>query len=425
MTEWVIYNADLVNDGERFRGYLTIGSNGLIAEIGHGAPAAQLLESAANTYDADGSLLIPGLIDTHVHFREPGLTHKGSIASESVKALRGGVTSFIDMPNCRPATVDLETWRWKMARAAETSCINYAFYLGATADNIDMLACADYSQVAAVKLFLGSSTGNMLLNDDHLLRQLLTRVPALIAVHAESEDLINQGREWAQRRFGEHVPLPMHSVIRSRRACIEGTSHIVRLALQHDARIHVCHVSTAQELDLFTPGAAADKRITAETSANYLTYTCLDYPRLGTAIKCNPAIKLPSDRDALRRAVASGLIDTIATDHAPHTPADKQGDAITAASGIDSIERSLTMLLNLARDGHFTVEQLVEKTCHNPATIYRIDRRGYLRPGYHADLTLIPYCRDSKPQAVWVGGALSLNRGIIHRTTPSPLSFNP
>ncbi len=423
--EWLIYNSELVNEGERFHGYVTIDDNGLIAEVGRGVPPAQLLAAATHTYDGNGALLIPGVIDTHVHFREPGLTHKGTIASESQKALLGGVTSFIDMPNCRPATVDLETWRWKMDRAATTSLINYAFYLGATADNIDMLACADYSQVAAVKLFLGSSTGNMLLNDDLLLRKLLTRVPALIAVHAESEELIKQGREWAQSRFGECVPLPMHSVIRSRRACIEGTSHILRLAMQHNARIHVCHVSTAQELQLFSPGAAADKRITAETSANYLTYTCLDYPRLGSAIKCNPAIKLPADREALRSAIASGLIDTVATDHAPHTTADKEGDAITAASGIASIDRSLTMLLNLALDGHFTVEQLVEKACHNPATIYRIDRRGFLRRGYHADLTLIPPSHDSKPQAVWVGGALALNRGIIHPANPSPLSFNP
>ncbi|MDE6309878.1 MAG: amidohydrolase family protein, partial [Muribaculaceae bacterium] len=291
--EWVIYNAELVNEGERFRGYLAIDSNGLIAEIGRGEPSPGLLESAAHTYDGEGALLIPGVIDTHVHFREPGLTHKGTIESESLKALRGGVTSFIDMPNCNPTTVDLNTWQWKMDRAALTSSINYAFYLGATSQNIDLLANADYTRVAAVKLFIGSSTGNMLLNDERMLRQLLMRVPALIAVHSESEGLIIKGREWAKQRFGEHVPLPMHSVIRSRRACVEGTKHIVRLAVEHNARLHVCHVSTAQELDLFTPGAAAHKRITAETSANYLTYTCLDYPRLGTAIKCNPAIKLP------------------------------------------------------------------------------------------------------------------------------------
>ncbi len=423
MLNWLIYNVELVNEGSRHLGYLTIDAAGMIAEIGHGDPPAELLASATNSYDGEGALLIPGLIDTHVHFREPGLTHKGSIESESLKALRGGVTSFIDMPNCRPATVDLDSWRWKMDRTAATSHINYAFYLGATADNIDLLARADYSQVAAVKLFLGSSTGNMLLDDDRLLRRLLTEVPALIAVHAESEELIRQGREWATARFGEHVPLPMHSVIRSRRACIEGTRRIVDLGRRYDARIHVCHVSTAQELALFTPGPAAGKRITAETSANYLTYTCLDYPRLGATIKCNPAIKLPSDRDALRRAVSIGLIDTFGTDHAPHTPADKEGDALTAASGIASIDRSLTMLLNLALEGHFTIEQLVEKACHNPATIYRIARRGFLRRGYHADLTLIPSSNDSTPLAVWLNGQLALDHDTINNAPIQSLTF--
>lgn len=415
---WLIYNVVIVNEGCRFKGFLTIDDDGLIAEVSHGDPSADIFASATNTYDGLGALLIPGLIDTHVHFREPGLTHKGCIAGESMKALKGGVTSFIDMPNCLPATVDLQSWQWKMDRAAETSRINYAFYLGATADNLDLLSRADYSRIAGVKLFLGSSTGNMLLDDDERLHRLLTEVPALIAVHAESEELIRRGRQWARERFGEHIPIPMHSVIRSRRTCIEGTSRIVNLARSYNARMHVCHISTAQELEFFSAGDAADKHITAETSANYLTYTCLDYPRLGSAIKCNPSIKLPSDRDALRHAVASGVIDTVATDHAPHTRADKEGDALTAASGIASIDRSLTMLLDLAREGHFSVEQVVEKACHNPATIFRIDRRGFLRCGYHADLTLIPDTPGAIPTAVWLNGTPAQN------ATPQPLRFN-
>lgn len=424
MVDTLIHNVVLVNDNATGYGYLAINTEGLIDEIGYGAVPHEMLAAAHHVCDGEGGALIPGLIDTHVHFREPGLTHKGCIASESLKALHGGVTSFIDMPNCRPATTDIERWQWKMQRAAVTSHINYAFYLGATADNIDQLAAADYSRVAGVKLFLGSSTGNMLLDDEAKLRRLLTQTSALIAVHAESEELIAQGRAWALSRFeGRNVPIPMHSAIRSRRACVEGTRRIVTLARRYGARVHICHVSTAQELDMFTPGDAADKLITAETSANYLTYTCLDYPRLGSAIKCNPALKLPGDRDALRRAVADGRIDTIGSDHAPHTPADKVGDALTAASGIGSIERELPMLLELVKGGYLTLPQVVRSACHNPATIFRIDRRGFLRPGYHADLVLVGKDQTA-PTGVWVNGKLALRDGMEARHASQPLVFN-
>ncbi len=424
MVDKLIHNVVLVSDDAARRGYLTINTEGLIDAIGYGDAPHELMAVARHVCDGEGGTLIPGLIDTHVHFREPGLTHKGSIASESLKALHGGVTSFIDMPNCRPATTDIESWEWKMQRASATSHINYAFYLGATADNIDQLAAADYRRVAGVKLFLGSSTGNMLLDDDAKLRRLLTQTPSLIAVHAESEELIAQGRAWAMSRFeGRDVPIPMHSVIRSRRACVEGTRRIVTLARRYGARVHICHVSTAQELEMFTPGDAAGKQITAETSANYLTYTCLDYPRLGSAIKCNPALKLPSDRDALRRAVADGRIDTIGSDHAPHIPADKVGDALTAASGIGSIERELPMLLELVKGGYLTLPQVVRSACHNPATIFRIDRRGFLRPGYHADIVLMAK-EQTAPKSVWINGKLTLHDGAEERSTTQPLAFN-
>lgn len=441
----IVRDAEIVNEGARYRGYITVTADGLIGETGRGEPATDLLDTATEVVDARGQLLLPGVIDTHVHFRDPGLTAKGDIATESRAALAGGVTSFIDMPNTRPATVTIADWEAKMARAAEVSAINYAFYIGATADNIDTLAKADYSRVAAVKLFLGSSTGNMLLDEPEALRKLFSSVPALIAAHAESEPLIAAGRAEAIARFGEgRVPLPMHSVIRSRRACVEASRRAVGIARLTGARLHLLHISTADELSLLTPGPVADKTITAETCPNYLLLTSLDYPRLGARCKCNPAVKLPADRDALRRAVAADLIDTIATDHAPHLAADKEGDALTAASGLPMIQFSLPAMLDLADEGWWSIEKVVEKMAHNPATLYRIDRRGFLRPGYHADFVLVnrepltvtpadilSRCGWSPlegrtlrhtPTAVYIGGHLAYPTATH---TPQPLRFNP
>lgn len=441
----IVRDAEIVNEGKRFRGYLSVGSDGLIAETGPGEPSADLLRAAAETIDARGQLLLPGVIDTHVHFRDPGLTAKGDMATESRTALAGGVTSFIDMPNTRPATVSIPAWEAKMERAAEVSAINYAFYIGATADNIDTLAKADYSRVAAVKLFLGSSTGNMLLDEPEALKKLFGSVPALIAAHAESEPLITAGRAEAIARFGEgRVPIPMHSVIRSRRACAEASRRAAAIARETGARLHLLHISTADELALLSPGPVADKTVTAETCPNYLLFTALDYPRMGSRCKCNPAVKLPADRDALRRAVAADLIDTIATDHAPHLPADKEGDALTAASGMPMIQFSLPAMLDLADEGWWSVEKVVEKMAHNPATLYRIDRRGFLRPGYHADFTLVSRqplevtaetilnrCGWSPlegrtlghtPTAVYIGGRLAYPTATH---TPQPIRFNP
>lgn len=400
----LVRNAEIVNEGRKFRGYLTVDADGLFGEVRSGEPSGELIAATTEIVDAGGRLLLPGVIDTHVHFRDPGLTHKGDMASESLAALAGGVTSFIDMPNTRPATVAIADWEAKMDRAAEVSAINYGFYIGATADNLDMLARADYSRVAAIKLFLGSSTGNMLLDSPDSLRSLFGTVPALIAAHAESEPLITAGKERALTRFGSgKVPIPMHSVIRSRRACVEASRRACSMAIETGARLHLLHISTADELLLLASGPVAGKRITAETCPNYLLFTALDYPRLGSRCKCNPAVKLPADRDALRSAVSADLIDTIATDHAPHLPVEKEGDALSAASGMPMIQFSLASMLDLAEAGCFSIEKVVEKMSHNPATLYRIDRRGFLRPGYHADFTLVA----RRPQAVTKAGILS------------------
>lgn len=390
----IIHNALIVNEGRSFCGWL-ISSGGIIDAIGQGSLPTDTDTTDTEIIDACGDMLLPGAIDTHVHFREPGLTHKADISTESRAAVAGGVTSFIDMPNTRPMTVSIEALDAKMDRAAASSAANYGFFIGATGDNIDELCHVDYSRCAGVKLFLGSSTGNMLVDNPDTLRHIFTRIHALIAVHAEHEATIAANREHLRSTMGDNIPVGYHPVIRSAQACYTSTANAVALAKETDARLHVLHISTARELELFTPGATEGKRITAETCPHYLIFGGNDdYNRLGSRIKCNPAIKELTDRDALRAAVASGIIDTVATDHAPHLISEKQGTALTAASGMPMVQFSLPLMLTLAdRDNCFSIEQVVRCMSHNPATLLHIDRRGFLRPGYHADLTLLRHKR--------------------------------
>lgn len=381
----LIYNARVVNEGRSFLGYVAVGDDGLIADVAEGNPSREMIDAAKEAVDAQGWLLLPGAIDAHVHFRDPGLTHKGDFATESAAALAGGVTSVIDMPNVKPVTVTLADWERKMERAAQVSRVNYSAYIGATADNIPSLKDLDYSRVAGVKLFLGSSTGNMLLNDPATLRRLLSTVPAVIAVHAEDDAMVKAGMEWARGEFeGREVPIPMHSAIRSRRACFSAAKQIVELARETGARLHLLHVSTQEELSLLDTGRVGEKRVTAETCPHYLLLSAYDYPRLGAKMKCNPAIKLPSDAAALRQALLDGRIDTIGTDHAPHLWSEKQGDALSAASGMPSIQFALPLMLDT-----LPPEVVVEKMAHNPARVFGMDRRGFLRKGYHADMALV------------------------------------
>ncbi len=398
----VIHRASIVNEGRAFTGYVAVEGE-FITTVGEGEAPAELIAGADSVVDAAGRLLLPGIIDTHVHFRDPGLTHKADMATESLAAVAGGVTSFIDMPNTRPATVSTEAVEAKMRRASEVSLANYGFFIGATADNIDALAAADYSRIAGVKLFLGSSTGGMLLTGQEYLEKLFSTVPALIAVHAEDEAILRANRDAVVARYGENLTMDFHPVIRNHRACFEASKRVVDLARRHNHRLHLLHVSTADELSLLHPGTPENKLVTAETCPQYLAFSDEQYAMLGTRIKCNPAIKRPADRDALRDAVNSGLIDTIATDHAPHLPEEKSGTALTAASGMPLIQFSLTLMLQMAEEGFFTVPLLVEKMAHNPAIIYGIDRRGFIRPGYYADLTLVN--NDCEPYTItdqWV-----------------------
>lgn len=387
----LIHNALIVNEGQCRRGWVAI-SGQFIADTGSGDAPAERLAAARETVDARGALLLPGAIDEHVHFRDPGLTHKADMASETAAAAMGGVTSFIDMPNTLPLTTTVAAVADKMSRAADTATANYGFYIGATNDNIDQLLAADYTTVAGVKLFLGSSTGNMLVDSDPTILRIFEQVKALIAVHAESESAIRANRERIIARHGPEPGVEFHPLIRSRQACLDATRHAVELARRTGARLHVLHISTADELALFSPGDIAAKRITAETCPQYLTFADTDYARLGSRIKCNPAIKTDADRRALLAAVADGRIDCIATDHAPHLAAEKQGNALTAVSGMPMIQFSLPLMLTLADRGELSHTRVAETMSHNPARLYGIVGRGFIRRGYFADLTLARAC---------------------------------
>ncbi len=395
----LIYNARIVNEGTVTLGYVLIDGE-IIGEVGAGAAPQALVETASEKIDAAGRLLLPGAIDGHVHFRDPGLTHKADMATESRAAVAGGVTSFIDMPNTVPATTSIAAVEDKMARAAQVSCANYGFFIGATNTNLDELLAADYSKIAGVKLFLGSSTGNMLGDSESAISRIFSEVPALIAVHAEDENIISANRKTFGEEYGDDAPINFHPAIRSRKACLEATRRAVEGARKYGARLHVLHVSTADELQFFSAGPVERKRITAETCPQYLLFCDEHYQTFGARIKCNPAIKRASDREALRKAVADGVIDVISTDHAPHLEQEKQGGALKAVSGMPMVQFSLPVMVTLASEGTFTIEQVVEKMCHNPAKIFGIERRGFIRPGYYADLVLVddscePYSVDS------------------------------
>lgn len=384
METLLIDNVEIVDRGRRYAGWvLTDGC--FIAATGEASTPRPA--GASRVIDGCGMLLLPGAIDEHVHFREPGLTEKADIASESRAAVAGGVTSFIDMPNTVPATVTVEALGHKRAIAAATSAANYGFFIGATPDNIDTLPGLDYTAIAGVKLFIGATTGNLVVDSPELLDRLFATVPALIAVHAEDNGVIDRARRelLAAHGGGDDLPVECHPLVRPVEACLKASREAIALARRHDARLHVMHVTTAEELELMTPGRdVAAKRITCETCPQYLLFDADDYRRLGARIKCNPAVKERRHREALLRAIADGRIDVIGTDHAPHLLAQKAGGALKAASGMPMIQWSLPLMLDL-----LGAEQAVRLTANNPATIYGIDRRGFIEPGHYADLVLV------------------------------------
>ena len=389
---YIIKNATLVNEGNTMLASVVI-SDDRITQILPGKDTINRV-STETIIDAAGKYLIPGIIDEHVHFREPGLTQKADIYTESRAAVAGGVTSFMDMPNTNPQTTTLDLLQQKFDIAAQKSAANYSFYIGATNENIDEIKKIDPKKVCGVKLFMGSSTGNMLVNDNDMLVRIFNESPCLIAAHCEDEIIIHENtvccKDLASK--GEVIAdASIHPFIRTTEACYKSTEKAVDMAAKFGARLHVMHISTKSELTLFRNDIPLkDKKITAETCPHYLTFCDKDYEEKSYAIKCNPAIKMASDRDLLRHAINDGHIDTIGTDHAPHLWHEKfTDDYFTSKSGFPSIQNSLDMMLNLYHQGLISLEQIVKLMCHNPAELYHIKGRGFIREGYYADLVLV------------------------------------
>ena len=380
----LIKNARIVNEGEILEGDLLV-RDGRIAAIGGDLAA----DANAQVIDARGLHLLPGFIDDQVHFREPGLTHKGDIATESSAAVAGGITSFMEMPNVRPATVTSTALEEKYERAAGRARANFAFYLGATNDNLDEIRRIDPTRTCGVKVFMGASTGNMLVNDPAALEGIFADCPVLIATHCEDSPTIYANEARFREQYGDDVPMSAHPAIRSEEACYLSSSMAVDLARRHGSRLHVLHLTTARELELFDAGPSLDKRITAEVCVHHLFFSEDDYEDLGTLIKCNPAIKTAADRDGLLEALRTDVIDVIATDHAPHRLDEKQQSYFEAPAGLPLVQHALLSLLEHYHEGRLSLKRIVAKTSHSVADIFGIADRGYLREGYWADLVLV------------------------------------
>jgi dihydroorotase len=383
MNRLLLANATLVNEGQTFEADVLL-EHGRIERIGSGS-----VPEGTEVIDLRGKHVLPGIIDDQVHFREPGATHKADIASESRAALAGGVTSYLDMPNNSPPCVDRAGLEAKRAIAARSSFANYGFYLGATNTNIEDIKSATVADACGIKVFMGASTGNMLVDDEDVLDAIFAQASLPIVTHCEDSPMIWEAEQKAREQFGDAVPISEHPRIRSTEACYRSSSFAVGLARRHNTRLHVLHLTTAKELELFSPGPISEKRITVEVCVHHLWFDEADYATLGAKIKCNPAIKTRADRDALRRAVASDLIDIIATDHAPHTLEEKARNYFEAPSGLPLVQHSLAMMLELRRAGQLSLEQVVDKAAHNPARLFQIVDRGFLREGYHADLVVV------------------------------------
>ena len=392
MNRTLIDHVRIVNDGTTREGSVVIEGE-QIAEVL--APSETPVQPCDTTIDGNGACLLPGVIDDHVHFRDPGLTQKADMESESRAAAAGGVTSFMDMPNTVPQTTTLEALEAKFADAARQSRVNYSFYFGATNTNAPLLHELDKNRVCGVKLFMGSSTGNMLVDRMDVLRTIFAESGLPIVAHCEDQTIIAENTRHYKDLYGDDPDVKFHPLIRSAEACYRSSALAVRLAHETGARLHIAHISTARELKLLEAAPLEQKRITAEPCIPHLYFTENDYATLGTRIKCNPSIKTAADRDALRHALTNGKIDVIATDHAPHLLKDKEGGALKATSGMPMLQFSLVTMLELADQGVLTIEQVVEKMCHAPASLFGIERRGYIRPGYQADLVMV------RPDSPW------------------------
>ncbi len=392
----VVQGGTIVNEGKTFDGTIII-EDGKITQIiqGHTYPEV----SSDEVIDASGCFVLPGIIDDHVHFREPGLTEKADIDTESRAAAAGGVTTYFDMPNTVPQTTTLEALEEKFTLAAQKSHVNYSFFFGATNDNISLFPQLDPHRIPGIKLFMGSSTGNMLVDRREALEQLFSSSELPIMAHCEDTAIINRNMAEAKEKYGDDPKVIHHPEIRSEEACYESTRLAVELAQKYDARLHVAHLSTARELDLFDKCSMVNGQcsmITAEATVSHLYFCDRDYASLGTRIKCNPAIKTERDREALQLALTDGRITVIGTDHAPHLLSQKEGGCAKAVSGMPMIQFSLVTMLELVDNGVLSLERLVELMCHNPARLFEVRHRGFIREGYQADLVLV------RPNTAWV-----------------------
>lgn len=407
-TDYLIINAEIVNEGRIFMGSVSI-RDGLIDRITEGEFQAM---KGFEVIDAKGNFLIPGVIDDQVHFRDPGLTHKADLYSESKAAVAGGVTSFMEMPNTIPNTLTQELLEVKYRMAAEKSLANFSFYMGASNDNLDEVVKTNPRNVCGIKVFMGSSTGNMLVDDAETLEGIFKHAPCLVAVHCEDEKTIQENLAKAKEKYGEDVPVHLHPVIRSEEACYKSSSFAVKLAKKHNTRLHVLHLSTGKETELFTNEIPLrEKRITAEVCVHHLWFSAEDYAKKGTFIKWNPAIKTIGDKKELFIALTEDKLDVIATDHAPHTITEKLNNYFKAPSGGPMVQHALVAMMEFYHRGKISMERIVEKMCHAPAQCFQVERRGFIREGFHADLVIVD---QDKPWKV-------LKSNVLYKCGWSPL----
>lgn len=446
MKNILLHNATIVNESKTFAGSILLEGE-VIKEIFSGSVPADILKSA-NVFDLSGKYILPGVIDDQVHFREPGLTHKGEIATESKAAIVGGITSYMEMPNTSPQTISMDRIDEKIAIARQNSLANYAFYLGATNDNIDEIVNADPSKICGVKVFMGSSTGNMLVDKEESLRAIFSQVKLPIAVHCEDEATIKANSERYKNKYGEDVPVECHPLIRSDEACYLSSKLAVGLAREYGTRLHILHMSTAKELSLLRNDIPSnEKQITAEVCVHHLWFDDRDYAHKGAFIRWNPAVKTKQDKDALFEALLDDRIDVIATDHAPHTIKEKTGTYFKSASGGPLVQHSLLAMLDFVKQDKISIEKVVAKMCHTPADIFKVKQRGYIRKGYYADFAVVDLnnsttvkkdnilykCKWSpfedvtfaaKVYQTWVNGNLVFSNGFINDTyTGKQLEF--
>ena len=409
----LIKNAQIVNEGKIFKADVLI-ENDLIAKIS----SIISEENVDKIIDAENSFLIPGVIDDQVHFREPGLTHKGDIESESKAAIAGGVTSFIEQPNTVPNAVTQELLEEKYKIASEKSYANYSFSMGGTNDNLEEVLKTNPRNVAAIKLFLGSSTGNMLVDNPEILEEIFSQVKMPICVHCEDEATIRKNTEIYKEQYGEDIPVKFHHLIRSEEACYLSSSKAIELAKKTGARLHVYHLSTAKEMELFRNDIPLkDKKITAEVCVHHLHFTNKDYETKGSLIKWNPAVKTETDKNGLWEALLDDRIDVIATDHAPHTLEEKDNKYLSCPSGAPLVQHSLNVMLEYYKKGKISLEKIVEKMCHNPAILFEIEKRGFIKEGYKADLVLVDLNKEytvSKENILYKCGWSPLENEIFH-----------